>query len=99
MKTQYIRIKVKFVTGFITITGGHRVGIVGTVIQENKKITNINNISSLNVRISREILGVSNKLLKYVFNHKQKNIYNTLIISPPGVRKNYNIERFNKKYK
>lgn len=99
MKTQYIHIKAKFVIGFITITGGHRVGIVGTVIQENNKIININNISSLNIRIAREILGASNKLLQYVLNYEAKSIYNTLIISPPGVRKNYNIKRFSKKYK
>lgn len=99
VKTQYIHIKTKFVTGFITITGGHRVGIVGTVIQENDKIININNISSLNIRISREIVGASNKLLKYVLNYKENSIYNTLIVSPPGVRKNNNIKRFSKKHK
>jgi len=99
VKIQFIHIKIKFVIGFITINGGHRVGIVGTVVQENEKIININNISSLNIRIAREIIGVSEKILKFVLNNKEKSIYNTLIISAPGARKNYYFKRFGKVYK
>lgn len=73
--------------GFITIKGGHRVGISGNVVIENGKIININYISSLNFRIAKEINGCSNKLLKYVINIDSNNIYNTLIVSKPGVGK------------
>ena len=73
--------------GFITIKGGHRVGISGNVVIENGKIININYISSLNFRIAKEINGCSNKLLKYVINMENNNIYNTLIVSKPGVGK------------
>ena len=73
--------------GFITIRGGHRVGISGNVVIENGKIININYISSLNFRIAKEINGCSNKLLKYVINMENNNIYNTLIVSKPGVGK------------
>lgn len=73
--------------GFITIKGGHRVGIAGNVVIENGKIININYISSLNFRIAKEINGCSNKLLKYVINMENNNIYNTLIVSKPGVGK------------
>ncbi|MBR6504954.1 MAG: hypothetical protein IKT41_04520 [Clostridia bacterium] len=96
MKIQFIHTKTRFAIGFITITGGHRVGLVGTVVEENNKIININNISSLNIRIAREILGASEKLLKYVLNSKENSIYNTLIVSPPGARKNYCFKRFGK---
>ena len=81
-----MHIKIKFVIGFITITGGHRVGIVGTVVVENEKITNINDISSLNIRISRQIINSSKNLLKHVLDYEKCTIYNTLIVSPPGVR-------------
>ena len=57
-------------------------------IDKNNKVTNINYISSLNFRIAKEIKGVSNKLLKYVLDLENKNIYTTLIVSPPGVREN-----------
>ena len=85
--------------GYITIKGGHRVGISGNCVIENNKLININYISSLNFRIARQIIGCSNELLKYILKIKENSIYNTLIISPPGVRKNYNVKGFIKKYK
>lgn len=73
--------------GYITVKGGHRVGITGNCTIENDKVININYISSLNFRIARQILGCSNKTLKYILNMEEKSIYNTLIVSPPGVGK------------
>ena len=75
--------------GFVTIKGGHRVGISGSGVMENEKIININHIYSLNFRIARQVLGASNKILKYILNLEKNNIFNTLIVSAPGVRKNY----------
>ena len=71
--------------GFITLKGGHRVGISGNVVVENEKVININYIYSLNFRISKEIIGVAEKITKYVY--ENGNIKNTLIISPPGAGK------------
>ncbi len=67
--------------GFITLNGGHRVGLVGKVIIEDREVKNIKNISSLNIRISREIIGCSDKIISHIRNSNK--IYNTLIISPP----------------
>lgn len=72
--------------GFITVKGGHRIGITGNCVIENGKVSNINYISSLNFRIAKEIKGCSNKLLKYVLDLENNSIYTTLIVSPPGVR-------------
>lgn len=71
--------------GFITIKGGHRVGITGSCVIDNGKIININYISSLNFRIAREKKDVSNTIFKYVYNNDEIN--NTLIISKPGCGK------------
>ena len=71
--------------GFITIKGGHRVGITGSCVIDNGKIININYISSLNFRIAREKKDVSKKILKYILN--ENNVNNTLIISKPGCGK------------
>ena len=68
--------------GFITLRGGHRIGIVGKVIIENGQVKNIKHISSLNIRISREIKGCSKKVLSHVIKNKNQ-INNTIIISPP----------------
>ncbi len=67
--------------GFITIEGGHRIGMAGQVIIEDKKIKNLKQVSSLNVRISHEILNCADKLFPYITHNKQ--MYHTLIISPP----------------
>ena len=67
--------------GFITIEGGHRIGMAGQVIIEDRKIKNLKQISSLNVRISHEILNCADKLFPYITRNKQ--MYHTLIISPP----------------
>ena len=72
--------------GFITIKGGHRVGITGTAVIE-EKIKNINYISSLNFRIAREKKDISKEIIKSIINSKENSIYNTLIISPPGCGK------------
>ncbi|MCT4508175.1 MAG: stage III sporulation protein AA [Tepidibacter sp.] len=68
--------------GFITIKGGHRVGIGGKAIVEKDEIKNIKHISSLNIRVSREIKNCSKNVIKYIIK-SQNEIYNTLIISPP----------------
>ena len=68
--------------GFITLRGGHRVGLVGKTIIEDGQVKNIKHISSLNIRISREVLGCSDKVLSHIIRGKNQ-INNTLIISPP----------------
>lgn len=82
--------------GYINLKGGHRVGITGNVVFKEGKVVNINYISSLNFRIAKQILGASNVLIKYLINIEDNTIYNTLIVSPPGSRKNNNIKRFYK---
>ncbi len=74
--------------GYITVKGGHRIGISGNCVIENGKVINIKYISSINFRIARQVVGCSNKVLRYILNLENNTIYNTLIISPPGVRKN-----------
>lgn len=71
--------------GFITIKGGHRVGIAGKIVREEGKIKTISNISSVNIRVSHQVYGCGDKLMPYLVN-KDK-VFNTLIISPPGAGK------------
>ena len=71
--------------GYITLQGGHRVGITGNVAMKDGKIININYVSSLNFRIAREIIGSSDEILKEVLVNNE--IKNTLIVSKPGCGK------------
>lgn len=68
--------------GFITLRGGHRVGLVGKAIVEDGQVKNIKHISSLNIRVSREVIGCSDKILSHIIKGDNK-VNNTLIISPP----------------
>lgn len=68
--------------GYITIEGGHRVGLSGDCIYENDYFKGFKNITSVNIRIAREFKGCSLEYLKYIIS-AAGNIYNTLIIGPP----------------
>lgn len=72
--------------GFVTIKGGHRVGIAGSCVIENGRVININHIYSLNFRIARQVIGSSNKVLKYIINLEKNSVYNTLLVSVAGAR-------------
>lgn len=72
--------------GFITIKGGHRVGICGKTIIENNRVKTIKDISGLNIRISKEKIGCGEKVIEYIIKG-QDSIFNTLIVSPPGCGK------------
>lgn len=72
--------------GFITIRGGHRIGLVGTPVVEDGRIINIRDISSLNIRVAREVIGCGSGIVKHILKGR-RDIYNTLIISPPGLGK------------
>ena len=56
------------------------------LVIKDEKVSNINYVSSLNFRIAKQVLGASNKIIKYVINEEENSIYSTLIVSPPGVR-------------
>ena len=67
--------------GYLTIPGGHRVGVAGQVVVEEGKVKYIQNISFANIRISHEKIGCADKILPYLW--KGNRIKNTLIIAPP----------------
>lgn len=67
--------------GFITIQGGHRVGIAGKVVLEEGKIKNVKYISFINIRLSHQIRGCGRHVIPYIMD--KKDVFHTLIISPP----------------
>lgn len=73
--------------GYITIPGGHRIGLVGTCIYENGRIKNIKEISSLNFRIAKQVKGAGSNALKYILDLNNNSIHNTIVVSPPGAGK------------
>lgn len=72
--------------GYITIKGGHRIGISGQVVLgTDHEIKTIKNISFVNIRIAHEVIGVGHNYLPYLY--EKDRVHNTLIISPPGFGK------------
>ncbi len=72
--------------GFITVKGGHRVGLTGQVVLERPgMIRTIKYISCINIRIAHEIKGVADPILPDVYTEGR--LKSTLIISPPGCGK------------
>lgn len=69
--------------GFITLPDGTRVGLCGRCIIKNGEIENISNISSFNIRLSRQISGWGYDLFRKIGVHNK----NVLIIAPPGYGK------------
>lgn len=67
--------------GFLTIVGGHRVGIAGKTILDGNKIKSLKYISYINLRLAHQIKGCASPILPYIIKNRQ--ICHTLIISPP----------------
>lgn len=70
--------------GFITIKGGHRVGLAGKVITENGKVKLIRDVTSFNIRIAKEKKDSARPLIPYLYN---KGWRNTMIIGAPQAGK------------
>jgi len=68
--------------GFITLRGGHRVGIAGKMLPDGS----VYDVSSLNIRIARQVKGCAAELIRHIIK-KEDEIYSTLIISPPACGK------------
>ena len=67
--------------GFITIQGGHRIGIAGKTITDGHGIRSMKFISFINVRLSHQVKGCAESVLPYLYDRDM--IFHTLIISPP----------------
>lgn len=71
--------------GFLTVRGGHRIGITGELVPTDGKSYIAKYIRYMNIRIAHEIKGIANGLMKWLYHAEY--IYNTLIVSSPGVGK------------
>lgn len=72
----------EFRRGYLTLPGGFRVGMTGKGVLEHGSIRTLKQISGLNFRIVREIIGAADPLMPLVYMHDT--VRNCLIVSPPG---------------
>lgn len=72
--------------GFLTVPGGHRIGMAGQVVLNDKgMVRNITHIRFLNIRVSHEVIGAAEKVMPYLY--EDGRFLNTLLVSPPGCGK------------
>ncbi|MGI6537392.1 MAG: stage III sporulation protein AA [Caldicoprobacterales bacterium] len=71
--------------GYLTLQGGHRVGIAGKIVLDKGSIRTMKHIRSFNIRISKEIIGAADKIIPYLISDKK--LCHTLILSPPQMGK------------
>lgn len=71
--------------GFLTLKGGHRVGVAGKAVKKRDTVLTMQHVSGLNIRIAREFIGCADNILSHIRNESR--IYSTLLLSPPGVGK------------
>ena len=52
--------------GYLSLPGGHRVGIAGRAVLEHGKIRTVADVSSLNIRFAHEVKGCADRLLPWL---------------------------------
>ncbi|MCI8888577.1 MAG: stage III sporulation protein AA [Hungatella sp.] len=67
--------------GFITIQGGHRIGVAGRTVVEDQRVRSMKYISFINVRLSHQVRGCGDVVMPYIYEKNQ--VQHTLIVSPP----------------
>ncbi len=68
--------------GFLTIEGGHRVGISGKMVADGGKIRTVRDVSSLNIRVAHQCLGCADPVIPKLYADGM--LQNTILLSPPG---------------
>lgn len=66
--------------GFITLAGGHRLGLCGMAVEKDGEVTTLRDISSMNLRIARQHLGCADSAADYLWTHPRS----ALIIGAPA---------------
>ncbi|MBQ4087377.1 MAG: stage III sporulation protein AA [Clostridia bacterium] len=71
--------------GFVTLPGGHRVGVSGRAVKKGETVVSLRDVSGMNLRIAREFPGCADALMPYILSGNR--VHSTLIIAPPGAGK------------
>lgn len=81
-ESSYYALEDELRNGFVTLPGGHRVGLAGRVVTEGGRVRTIRNVAGLNLRIAREVPGAADTVLPRLVRGPDR-VYHTLILSPP----------------
>ncbi|MFD1955865.1 stage III sporulation protein AA [Paenibacillus thailandensis] len=73
--------------GFITVSGGHRIGLAGRTVLDGGAVRGIRDIGGFNIRIAREVVGAAAPLLPKLLDHSRKTLQSVLVLAPPQTGK------------
>lgn len=71
--------------GFVTLRGGHRMGLCGTMVRRDGQNVTLRDLSSLSIRVARPVVGQAKALLPGLMENGE--FVSTLILAPPGAGK------------
>lgn len=71
--------------GYLTVAGGHRIGVCGQVVMEGEKVALMKQVQFIHIRVVHEVKGAAKGILPYLY--EKGKFLNTLVISPPGAGK------------
>lgn len=69
------------INGFITVDGGNRVGIASTAVLKDGQIASVKNVTSLNIRIAREVKDCARQIMNVLYINSLPSI---IVASPPA---------------
>lgn len=69
--------------GYITVAGGHRIGIAGRTVLEGGSVRGIRDVAAFNLRIAREVPGAAAKVLPKLLDFGRRSVLPALIVGPP----------------
>lgn len=72
-------------SGYLTLPGGHRVGVTGRAVVEGGMVKTLKHIGAVNIRIAHEIKGCANGVMGHIL--EEGAVCHSMIISPPGCGK------------
>jgi len=75
------RLETELKEGFITVAGGHRVGLAGKVTTTENHVKGLQFITSFNIRVAQQIIGIAEPLIHHLYD--ESNYCHTLIIGAP----------------
>lgn len=70
--------------GFVTLAGGHRLGLCGTAAEENGQVIGVRGLSSVNLRIARQVGSIREEIAGWAGTGPPRSV---LLVSPPGFGK------------
>ncbi|HEY8449943.1 MAG TPA: stage III sporulation protein AA, partial [Bacillota bacterium] len=72
---------------YLTLPGGHRVGVAGRVLSEGGRVLRFREVAALNFRVGRAVPGCADGILPRIWDREAGLPHHTVVVSPPGAGK------------